>query len=146
VERAEDGHLAIQIGDHALRIDGDTLAAGPTIADYEHRQIVVGVRPHHLREADGAVPHDARLRAPVATADTLGDETYARFVINAPILVSDDAEDVGDTETEPAPAERLNLWTARLDRPVRVGDVIEVSVAPGHLHLFDPRTGAAIGR
>ena len=145
VERADDGHLAIMIGDHALRIDGDTLAAGPAVADYEHRQIVVGVRPHHLREADGAVPHDARLRVPVATADALGDETYARFVVNAPILVSDDAEDVGDTETEPAPAERLNLWTARLDRPVRVGDVIEVSVAPGHLHLFDPRTGAAIG-
>ncbi len=146
VERADDGRLAITIGDHAIRIDGDTLQDAPATADYEHRQIVVGVRPHHLREADGAVPHDARFRVPVATADTLGDETYARFVVNAPILVSDDAEDVGDTATEPAPAERLNLWTARLDRPVRVGDVIDVSVAPGHLHLFDPRTGAAIGR
>jgi hypothetical protein len=104
------------------------------------------VRPHHLREADGAVPSDARLRVPVATADQLGDETYARFIVNAPVLLSDDAEDVGDAEEEPAPAERLNLWTARLDRPVRVGDVIEVAVAPGHLHLFDPRTGAAIAR
>jgi multiple sugar transport system ATP-binding protein len=146
VERADDGHLAIAIGDHSVRIDGDTLSASPGIADYEHRQIVVGVRPHHLREADGGVPSDARLRVPVATADQLGDETYARFIVNAPILLSDDAEDVGDAEQEPAPAERLNLWTARLDRPVRVGDVIEVSVAPGHLHLFDPRTGAAIAR
>src|SRR3954469_5106462 len=146
VERADDGHLAIAIGDHAIRVGGDTLAASPGVADYEHRQIVVGVRPHHLREADGAVPADARLRVPVATADRLGDETYVRFVLNAPILLSDHAEDVGDAEEDTAPAERVNLWTARLDRPVRIGDVIEVSVAPGHLHLFDPRTGAAIGR
>ena len=146
LERAHDGHLAIAIGDHALRVDGDTLAAAAGIAGYEHRQIVVGVRPHHLREADGAVPLGSRLRVPVATAERLGDETYARFVMNAPILVSDDAEDVGDTDEQPAPAERVNLWTARLDRPVNVGDVIEVSVAPGHLHLFDPRTGGAIGR
>jgi hypothetical protein len=83
---------------------------------------------------------------PVATADQLGDETYARFVLNAPILLSDDAEDVGDAAEDAAPIERLNLWTARLDRAVRVGDVIEVSATPGHLHLFDPRTGAAIGR
>jgi multiple sugar transport system ATP-binding protein len=146
VERPDDGHLAIAIGDHTIRLDGDTLAASPGVADYEHRQIVVGVRPHHLREADGAVPADARLRVPVATADRLGDETYVRFVLNAPILLSDHAEDVGDAEEDTAPAERVNLWTARLDRPVRIGDVIEVSVAPGHLHLFDPRTGAAIGR
>jgi multiple sugar transport system ATP-binding protein len=144
LERADDGHLSIVIGDHAIRVDGDTVAASPAIADYEHRQIVVGVRPHHLREADGGVPSDARLRVPVATAEQLGDDTYARFVVNAPILLSDDAEDVGDVETEPTPAERVNLWTTRLDRPVRVGDVIEVWVAPGHLHLFDPRTGAAI--
>ena len=146
VERADDGHLAIAIGDHAVRIDGDTLGASPGIADYERRQIVVGVRPHQLREADGAVPSDARLRVPVATANQLGDEVYARFILNAPVLLSDDAEDVGDAHEESAPVERLNLWTARLDRPVRVGDVIEVSVAPGHLHVFDPRTGAAVGR
>jgi multiple sugar transport system ATP-binding protein len=146
VKRTGEGHLAITIGDHALRIDGDTIGASPAIAEYDHRQIVVGVRPHHLREADGAVASDARLRVPVATVERFGDETYARFVLNAPILVSDDAEDVGDVEEQPTPAERVNLWTARLDRPARVGDVIEVSVAPGHLHLFDPRTGATIGR
>ena len=146
VEREDDGRLEIVIGDHAIRIDGDTLGASPGIADYEHRQIVVGVRPHHLREADGAVPSDARLRVPVATAEHLGDETYARFILNAPILLSEDAEDVGDAQEQAAPVERVNLWTARLDHPVRVGDVIEVSVAPGHLHLFDPRTGAALAR
>jgi hypothetical protein len=67
-------------------------------------------------------------------------------VMNAPLLLSDDAEDVGDAEDQPAPAERVNLWTARLDRGARVGDVLELAVAPGHLHLFDPRTGAAIDR
>jgi multiple sugar transport system ATP-binding protein len=142
--RTPDGHLAVAIGDHTLRLDGDTLVAHPALADYEHRQVVVGVRPHQLREADGAVPADARLRVPVAAADHFGDDAYVRFVINAPPLVSDAAEDVGDDAEQPAPAERLNMWTARLDHPARVGDVVELTPAPGHVHLFDPRTGAAL--
>jgi multiple sugar transport system ATP-binding protein len=146
VDRTADGHLAVTIGGHTIRLDGDTLASRPGIGDYEHRQIVVGVRAHDLREADGGVPIERRLRVPVAAAEQIGDDTYVRFVMNAPLLLSDDAEDIGDAEDRPAPAERVNLWTVRLDRPARVGDVLELAVRPGHLHLFDPRTGVALGR
>jgi multiple sugar transport system ATP-binding protein len=144
IERTVDGHLAATIGDHTLRLDGDTLVTHPSVAEYEHRQVVVGVRPHQLREPDAAVPADARLRVPVAAADHFGDDAYVRFLVNAPPLVSDDAEDVGDAPEQSPPAERLNMWTARLDHVARVGDVIELTPAPGHLHLFDPRTGAAL--
>jgi hypothetical protein len=54
---------------------------------------------------------------------------------------------VGDAERGMEwPAERVNLWTARLERSVAVGDVIELSPAAGHILLFDPRTGSAIER
>jgi multiple sugar transport system ATP-binding protein len=144
VVRTAEGHIAVTVGDHTLRLDGDTLIAHPSVAEYEHRQVVVGVRPHHLRVAGGGVPADARLRVPVASLEQFGDDPYARFVINAPPLVSDDAQDLGDGAEEPPPAERLNLWMARLDDPSHVGDVLELTVAPGHLHLFDPRTGATL--
>jgi multiple sugar transport system ATP-binding protein len=146
VDRSTEGHLAVTIGGHTIRLDGDTLAARPGIGDYEHRQVVVGVRAHDLREAEGGVPIDGRLRVPVAAAEQLGNDTYVRFVMSAPLLLSDDAEDVGDADDQPSPAERVNLWTVRLDRPARVGDVLELAIAPGRLHLFDPRTGAAIDR
>jgi multiple sugar transport system ATP-binding protein len=145
VERTPDG-LAVAIGGHVLVLDGETLMSRPGIADYERRQIVVGVRPHHLREADAGAPAGARLRVPIAAEERIGDDAYVRFVINAPLLLSEDAQDVGDAEEQPPPAERVNLWTARLDRSARVGDVIELVVAPGHLHLFDPRTGASVER
>jgi multiple sugar transport system ATP-binding protein len=146
VERTSDGDLAVAVGGHVLRIDGDTLVARPGVTDYERRQIVVGVRPHHLRQADRGVPSGARVRVPVAAVEQVGDEAYIRFVVNAPLLLSEDAQDVGDAEEQPAPAQRLNLWTARVDRPPGVGVVIELAVTPGQLHLFDPRTGASIGR
>ena len=42
------------------------------------------------------------------------------------------------------PAERVNLWVARSGTEARPGDVVELSVRPGRLHAFDPRTGDAI--
>jgi len=146
LDRTAEGHLAMTIGGHTVELDGDTLSSRPGIGDYERRQVVVGVRAHDLREAGGGVPVDRRIRVPVAAAEQLGNDTYVRFVMNAPPLLSDDAEDVGDGEDQPAPAERVNLWIARLDRPASVGDVLELTVAPGRLHLFDPRTGATIDR
>jgi multiple sugar transport system ATP-binding protein len=147
VERTDDGALTVAVGGHRLRLDGDTIAAHPAVADYERRQVVVGVRPHHLREPDAAVPADARMRVPVAGADQIGADDYARFVIDAPLLLSEDGRDGGDPERGEAwPAQRVNLWTVRVDRALAIGDVIELAAAPGHLHLFDPRTGASIER
>jgi multiple sugar transport system ATP-binding protein len=147
VDRTPGGALAVAMGGHRVRLDGDTLAARPGVADYERRQVVVGVRPSHLREAGPAVPAEARLRVPVAGAEQVGGDTYVRFVMDAPLLLSED----GDGPEEPVPgqpwsAERINLWTARVERPVAVGDVIELAVAPGRIHLFDPRTGISIER
>jgi multiple sugar transport system ATP-binding protein len=147
LERNDGGSLAVSVGGHRLRLDGETLADRPGIADYEQRQIVIGIRPHELREPDGSVPADQRLRVPVAGAEQIGGDVYARFVMDAPLLLSEDGRDVGDAEQGVDwPAERVNLWTARLDRSVAVGDVIELTPSLGHVHLFDPRTGAAIGR
>jgi multiple sugar transport system ATP-binding protein len=143
IERGATG-LTVTLGNHALRLDGDSIAAHRGIAEYEHRQIVVGVRPHHLREADAATPADARLRVPVAAAEQIGGDAYVRFVMHAPLLLSEDGRDVGDPDSEPWPVERVNLWTAKVERAPAVGDVIELAVSAGHVQLFDPRTGTSI--
>jgi multiple sugar transport system ATP-binding protein len=145
IERDADGTLVVAVGGHRLRIDGETLAAHAAISGYEQRQVVLGVRPHQLREADDGVPADARMRVPIAGADQIGGDVYARFAMGAPLLLSADARDVGDAGPALAwPAERVNLWTMRADRAVTIGEVVEVAVTPGRLHLFDPRTGASI--
>jgi hypothetical protein len=136
----------VALGGHVLRLDGDTIAGHPEVAGYEHRQIVVGVRPHHLREADASTPADARLRVPVAATEQIGGDSYVRFVMHAPLLLSEDGRDVGDPGSEPWPVVRVNLWTAKVERAPAVGDVIELAVAQGRIQLFDPRTGASLGR
>jgi multiple sugar transport system ATP-binding protein len=147
LDRTDDGGFAVAVGGHRLGLDGETLAARPGIADYERRQVIVGIRPHELREPDASVPADRRLRVPIAGAEQIGGDVYARFVMDAPLLLSEDGRDVGDAERGMEwPAERVNLWTARLERSVAVGDVIELSPAAGHILLFDPRTGSAIER
>jgi multiple sugar transport system ATP-binding protein len=145
LERSADGGLAVTLGGHVVPVDPATRRARPALEGYVGRQVVVGVRPHHLLEADATTQDHGRLRVPVAAAEQVGDDAYVRFVMSAPPLLSEDAEDVGDADDQPAPAYRVNLWTARVERPPRIGDVVELGVRPGHLHLFDPRTGAAIG-
>jgi hypothetical protein len=64
--------------------------------------------------------------------------------MHAPLLLSEDGRDVGDPDSEPWPVERVNLWTAKVERAPAVGDVIELAVSAGHVQLFDPRTGTSI--
>jgi hypothetical protein len=87
------------------------------------------------------------MRVPVAAAEQIGGEIYLRFVMDAPLLLSTDTGGPAeDASADRSPDERVNLWTARVERPVAVGDVVELAVAPGRMHLFDPLTGVSIAR
>lgn len=82
------------------------------------RKVIVGLRPEHLVVGgDGA----GALRLPVAVVESTGSMTYVA------------------TATTP---ELTVVETRRTD--AKAGDTIAVSIAPDHLHLFDPQTDHAI--
>jgi len=82
------------------------------------RQVLVGLRPEHLLVS----PLDtAALRLPVAVVESTGSMTYVA------------------TATTP---ELTVVETRRTG--VRSGDTIGVSIAPEHVHLFDPTTEKVI--
>ena len=146
VDHVDGGGLALLFGGHRVRVDSRTVERRPRLLDYVRRQVVIGVRPEDLLDAAAAgAPEDARLRLAVARAETIGPEIHLQFVMDAPLLL---AEDPREADVEPLdetwPAERVNLWTARSVSEARPGDVVELSVRPGRLHAFDPRTGDAI--
>ncbi|MEO8683663.1 MAG: ABC transporter ATP-binding protein [Devosia sp.] len=82
------------------------------------RAVIVGLRPEHLVVAGLDV---ATLRLPVAVVESTGSMTYLT------------------TDTVP---EMTVVETRRMD--TKAGDTIGVSIAPEHVHLFDPTTERAI--
>jgi multiple sugar transport system ATP-binding protein len=153
VERVNGG-ARLQLGDQTLALGVETLAARPQLADYEGRQVVVGIRPENLEDAalsDG-VPPERRLRGTVELREGLGSEIVVHLGVNARAAVTEDvrelAEDVGDERLVEHAEEGGQETTivARFDPRSRVkeGETTEVAVDTGALHFFDPETGLGI--
>ncbi|WP_028065926.1 ABC transporter ATP-binding protein [Solirubrobacter soli] len=152
VER-HNGGLRVTAGEAHIDLAGELVSARPGLAAYEHRPIVLGIRPEHLEDAafaDEALP---RLRGRSELREAIGSETLVHFSVAARQAVTDDvrelAQDVGDDRTldeltsGPPPTATL---VGRFDPRTRIreGDTIEVSVDDKGLHFFDPDSGLAI--
>ena len=83
----------------------------------------------------------------VAERETVGADTYVRFVVEAPLLLEEDPWDEVDPADGTWPAERENVWVARVgSSDPGAKEVVELAFDPGKLHVFDPRTGDAVDR
>ena len=143
VEEADDG-LFIRLGRHRIRADGST---GAGLRRYAWRQVVMGVRPEDLDDAAAlGAPLDARLRVVVARRETIGPDVFLHFTVDAPLLLAEDPREAATQPTDNTwPAERANVWTARVtSSAAQTGDCVELAVRPNRLYLFDPRTGDVI--
>jgi multiple sugar transport system ATP-binding protein len=144
VDRSDDGGLALLFGGHRVRVDPETERARPRLAEYVRRQVVIGIRPEDVRDAAGeGAPADARIRTVVSSAETIGADPYIHFLMDAPLLLAEDPQDAAEPVDGTWLAERVNRWTARISGAA-VGEAVEVVMAPGRLHVFDPRTGRSL--
>jgi multiple sugar transport system ATP-binding protein len=138
VEETPEG-LFVRFGGHRIRAgDGETLRA------YAWKQVVVGVRPEDLARAPSS--NGADLEVTVDHREVTGSEVYVLFKVDAPLLLAEDPRlSVEPQKGDPIPPERLNTWVARLDEDAPTeNEAISLTVRPGALYLFDPRTGDAI--
>jgi multiple sugar transport system ATP-binding protein len=152
LERA-DGGLAAVLGSQRIRLDDECLTARPTLKAYEGREVVIGIRPEQLEDAEIAreAPEDRRLRGEVELREALGSELMVHFVIDAPPALTEDvkelAEDAGTTAAELGGGdERRTVVVGRFgpDSKVQEGTAAEVAVDTRSLHFFDMETGRAI--
>ena len=138
VER-RDGTPFVRFGGHRLAVD-----AAEELAD--GRQVVVGVRPEHLRLAAPGADPTRVLTVTVDRHDRFAGQGLLRFTVDAPLLMESDPREA--LAKDPWAAERMNLFTARVDDhgadEDRTGGVVELSVDRGRIHLFDPGTELAI--
>jgi len=152
LERA-NGDMRLKLGDQPLALGSETLEAKPQLAEYDGKDVVVGIRPEHLQDAalSNGVPDDRRLRGNVELREGLGSEIVVHLSVNARPAVTEDvrelAADIGDERAvEEAGDSGHTTLVARFDADSRVteGETIEVAVNTGALHFFDPETGLGI--
>jgi multiple sugar transport system ATP-binding protein len=110
--------------------------------------VIAGVRPTDL-EPDGSSDLP-RLRAELEVVERLGTESHLIFPVDAPKL-SGAAAAAADEATEESDATLLAAdnrarFTARVEgrRRFAPGEVVEFTVPPDALHLFDPESGEAL--
>jgi multiple sugar transport system ATP-binding protein len=143
-----NGRLQLELGGDRL-----SLPARPELSAYEGADVGVGLRPEHLREAQGAAD-EQRLRGVVRATELLGSELLCHLELGCPPLVTDEvielAEDVDEAaadELRHEAEERRATVVCRFDAGagVKLGEVAECAIDPARIYFFDLQNGKAIG-
>jgi multiple sugar transport system ATP-binding protein len=153
--RSTENGLVCTIGGTEVEPATGMREAHHAVPAYRDQAVAVGVRPEHLRLADGqhAASKVAAFRGTVLLTEALGAETLVHVEVEAvPVVTSEildaarslDATVVADIELEA----RQNRTTivARLEPNLRFrpGDSIEVHADTDKLYFFDLEDGVAI--
>jgi multiple sugar transport system ATP-binding protein len=147
-----NGGLSVETGSQTLTLGDETLRVHPELKAYEGKQVVLGIRPEDLEDAEleSDAPADRRLKGEVVLREALGAEIIVHFTIDAKPAVTEDvrelAKDVGDERAIEGPQEEITTMVGRFNPRTRVreGEAAEVAVDTRALHFFDPETGAGI--
>jgi len=117
---------------------GDLSLLIPGLADGE---VVVGLRPEHLRIAEGDQP---AMEFHVEVVEPLGDGVIVHGSVAGQLVTAPSGT---QAVLSPLPGERAEL-TAKFEPTVRPtpGERLRLGVDPAKAHVFDARTGDAIAR
>ncbi|MBW3557033.1 MAG: sn-glycerol-3-phosphate ABC transporter ATP-binding protein UgpC [Actinobacteria bacterium] len=138
------GSAGVTIGSHRLEIPPERLADSPRLAEYEGRDVIVGIRPENLEDAAVDKGRDASRSLPVRVLlrEGLGSEVvvHAQLDARAPAIRAAQGERTILTEGDAVGIiARLDpRTTVAMDQPA----VFTVEVE--RLHFFDPDTRLAI--
>jgi multiple sugar transport system ATP-binding protein len=147
--RASNGSLLAEVGSRTLDLRKDALPASVTAR--EGRDVIVGIRPEHLEDAD-LTPANGRpvLEAPVTLAEPVGAEVIAHFELDTPPVLTKDtielARDVDDLDAPQGDDGGRVSCTARLNPRTKAsrGEILRLVVEPRSLYFFDPETETAL--
>jgi multiple sugar transport system ATP-binding protein len=140
LERGPDGSGGPRVvfGGHWLSIPAQVMVNRPALDRYLGQDIVVGVRPEHLLDADLLRDADAAavVELPVRLREELGAEVHIHCGIGPVVHHTEAAQDVTSLATLVA---RMDAQTALAE-----GQRARVQVETTQLQFFDPGTGQAI--
>ncbi|MFI0356118.1 ABC transporter ATP-binding protein [Actinomadura sp. 9N407] len=144
------GAARLEVGGQTLELPAGALRDRPALAPYLGRDVVVGIRPEDMEDAELAeAGGGARLAATADLVEAMGSDVLVHFAVEAERVVTEDtrelARDAGTDVLGVLDAPRTDLVARFSPRTrVKVGDPVEVRVDTGRLHFFDIETGASI--
>jgi len=150
-----DGALDALLGDQRITLDSELLSDRPALRSFEGRDVILGIRPEALEDAELApdAPTDRRLKGRLELREALGSEIVAHVSVDARQAITDDirelAADIGE-EAEGARTLAAEEGEATIvarfgsRSPAREGTPVEMAVDTRDLHFFDPETSLGI--
>jgi multiple sugar transport system ATP-binding protein len=125
-----DGKLVVELGEHRLAVDDETLAEHPELTAYEGSEVIVGIRPEDFEDAAfaGETPSDRTVTIVCSLREALGSEVLVHFPLAA-----------RDPETSLTLVARVDSETS-----AREGAELRLVVNTKRLHFFEPDSGLAI--
>jgi multiple sugar transport system ATP-binding protein len=142
--------VAATVEDDTARFAGFEVALPPGLWDLNGREVVLGIRPPDLEDADVSSGRGLpTIEVTAEVTEELGSEVNVLFTVEAPPVETEDtlaATEEGSDEIGILAGERRAVFCARVDARTtcRPADRIRLSVDPRRFHFFDPQTGLAL--
>ena len=135
-----EGARSIKLGSQTVELPDTVALKRPALRTYVGKDVVVGMRPEHLRAADPKVT-GPKLVGDVDLVEALGSELVVHFTIDAHRVIAEGAFDKDE-----AAAVKSGEGVARVEAktPVKPGDKMTFSVDVEDMQFFDTDTGLAI--
>jgi multiple sugar transport system ATP-binding protein len=144
---------ALVFADYKIPLDYQTPRGREGLDAYVDRDLIIGLRPSSLEDAQYAPADWPQIKGEVAVTEELGSEVNVIFHVKAAQVHHDimiarfDKAAKDEVEAEELAGEGESLWTARVNpkTQARVGRTIELAVDTSGFHFFDKQSGQAIG-
>jgi multiple sugar transport system ATP-binding protein len=145
---ASEGGVALLLGGERLALPAALLARKPGIAEFVGRPLTVGLRPETLTLGAPAEAMADAIHGEVSFIEDLGASLLVHLLVDAPPPRLDgDGLGIDDKEQEFVARGARGRVRAAVDgfAALRAGDRVRIGIDLERLHLFDPKTGFAIG-
>ena len=135
-----EGVQSVKLGSQSIMLPDAVAAKRPALRSYVGKDVVVGMRPEHLRAASPETT-GPKLVGDVDLVEALGSELVVHFTIDANRVIAE-----GAVDKDEAAAVKKGEGVARVEAktPVKPGDKMTFSVDVEDMQFFDTQTGLAI--
>jgi multiple sugar transport system ATP-binding protein len=135
-----EGARSIKLGSQEVDLPEAVVLKRPGLRAYAGKDIVVGMRPEHLR-AESTQGTGPKITGDVDLVESLGSELVVHFTIDAHRVIAE-----GAVDKDEAAALQSGEGVARVEAKtaVKPGDRMTFSVDIEDMQFFDPKTGLAV--
>ncbi len=150
VESADDGGIAVKLGENRMKVPQAALDKYPGVADKVGTTVAVGMRPEHFeRAAEG--DHDRMDDLEVELVEMLGAEMLVHLKTEVPPVINEQMRAALDDDDAFAELERQaksggQTFVARFEpgAPPKVGSTMSIGFRADRMHFFDDESGLVL--